>query len=151
MFSPASERGPFVVQSLALNLAQLALAQAEPHGDLLAGLGYRHLLVLGLDQGQEDFPPAFLREQLLRTILLHGNDPSIGVLPASERPSSIATLNRKSVLKGKGHLVPMSLGVSALSRSQRVKAQAEAVDVNHSRGREIAILAILPKFPPFQE
>src|SRR5436190_1472383 len=61
-FGLPSQRRPLLVQSLALDLPDLALAHAKTLGDQAARLRHADLVVLGLDQGQENLPAAVFRE-----------------------------------------------------------------------------------------
>src|SRR5215475_11343026 len=80
-----SQRGPAVVDPLLLDPPDLRLADAKLLRDELARLGDRRAAVLGLDQGQEDFLAARLRERLLRLVhhgRLLGKAPAIVVAGA---------------------------------------------------------------------
>jgi hypothetical protein len=101
---------------------------------------------LGLDQGREDFLAAFLREHLLRAVLLHGDDLSVCVLGASERPVEQSTPEQKVRPCREETLGFQNGSVCSFSAMYQAKAQAEALSMNRREETKLASYLSSPNF-----
>src|SRR5262249_39556017 len=93
------QRGPVVVQPFALNLPDLALAHPEALGDDLAGLGHRHLVILGVYQLQENLLAALFGKVFSRTVFGHALSPSALRSSICEGPSHCIARQRRVRLR----------------------------------------------------
>src|SRR5262249_7177862 len=87
------QRWPVVVQPFALDLPDLVLAHPEALGDSLAGLGHRHLVILGVYQFQENLLAALFGKVFSRTVFGHGLSPSAGRSFICEGPPIVLPVN----------------------------------------------------------
>src|SRR5262249_47534601 len=87
-----SKGRPPALPTLALDLPDLRLGDAEALRHQLAGLRNAHLLVLGLHQRAEDLLPALLREVVGRVVTGHGFLSWGWFRPAGGIPTSIPLL-----------------------------------------------------------